>query len=106
MPEPCPPAQPDTPAVSLPQLTLSVRLCDYADCRKPLHKCARAWPAQETGKHDQATRTGEAMCVCGTSQVACSLPVDVGNELRVRRRCHRHTLLLRVGVGCCACRPR
>jgi hypothetical protein len=32
----------DTPAVSLPQLTLSVRLYDYADCRKPLHKCARA----------------------------------------------------------------
>ena len=28
----------DTPAVSLPQLTLSVRLCDYEDCRKPLHK--------------------------------------------------------------------
>jgi len=28
----------DTPAVSLPQLTLSVRLCDYDDCRKPLHK--------------------------------------------------------------------
>jgi hypothetical protein len=27
----------DTPAVSLPQLTLSVRLCDYADCREPLH---------------------------------------------------------------------
>ena len=24
----------DTPAVSLPQLTLSVRLCDYEDCRK------------------------------------------------------------------------
>ena len=41
----CPPAhQPDTPAVSLPQLTLSVRRCDYADCRKPLHKCARASP--------------------------------------------------------------
>jgi hypothetical protein len=32
----------DTPAVSLLQLTLSGRLCDYADCRKPLHKCARA----------------------------------------------------------------
>ena len=30
----------------LPQLTLSVRLCDLsvADCRKPLHKCARASP--------------------------------------------------------------
>jgi hypothetical protein len=24
-------------AVSISQLTLSVRLCDYADCRKPLH---------------------------------------------------------------------
>jgi hypothetical protein len=28
----------DTPAVSLPQLILSVRLCDYADCRKNLYK--------------------------------------------------------------------
>ena len=32
----------DTPAVSLPQLTLSVRLCDYEDCCRPLHKCVRA----------------------------------------------------------------
>jgi len=69
----------DTPAVSLPQLTLSVRLCDYADCRKPHHKvckgvaccskdcqvCVASHPAcalsralaQETGKHDQVTRT-------------------------------------------------
>ena len=40
-----PPAQErDTPAVSLPHLTLSVRLCDYADCSWPLHKCARASP--------------------------------------------------------------
>ena len=78
MPEPSPAHQPDTPAISLPQLTLPVRLCDYADCRRPLHKCARASPttkdcqvcvashpacalsrpiAQETGKHDQVTRT-------------------------------------------------
>ena len=27
----------DTPAVSLAQPTLSVRLCDHADCLKPLH---------------------------------------------------------------------
>ena len=34
----------DTPAVSLPQLTLSVRLCDYEECRKPLYRvlqCAK-----------------------------------------------------------------
>ena len=34
----------DTPAASLFQLTLSVRLCDYADCRKPLYtvlQCAK-----------------------------------------------------------------
>ena len=56
MPEPCPPAhQPDTPAVSLPQLTLSVRLRDYADCRKPLYKCARASPT--------APRTARCACV-------------------------------------------
>ena len=73
MPEPCPPAhQPDTPAVSLPQLTLSVRLCDSADCRKGVAYCSKdcqvcvaSHPAcalsrplaQETGKHDQITRT-------------------------------------------------
>ena len=79
MPEPCPPAlQPDSPAVGLPQLTLPVRLCDYADCRRPLQvcqgvayyskdcqvcvashpACALSRPfAQETGKHDQVTRT-------------------------------------------------
>jgi hypothetical protein len=28
----------DTPADCLSQLTLSSRLCDYSDCRKPLHK--------------------------------------------------------------------
>jgi hypothetical protein len=31
-------------AVSLFQLTLSVRLCDYSECRKPLHmvlQCAK-----------------------------------------------------------------
>ena len=27
----------ETPVVSLSKLTLSVSLCDYADCRKPLH---------------------------------------------------------------------
>jgi hypothetical protein len=34
----------DTPAASLSQLTLLVRLCDYADCRKPLYtvlQCAK-----------------------------------------------------------------
>ena len=34
----------DTPAASLSRLTLSVRLCDYADCSKPLYwvlQCAK-----------------------------------------------------------------
>jgi ubiquitin len=34
----------DTTEVSLCKMTLSVRLCDYADCRKPLHtvlQCAK-----------------------------------------------------------------
>ena len=78
--------------------------CDSLD-PEDLHQSPKNhfWIASN---HAGAILRGEAMCVCGTSQVACSLPVDVGNELRVRRRCHRHTLLLRVGVGCCACRPR
>ena len=67
-------AQPDMPAVSLPQLTLSVRLCDYADCRRlctsvqgrrlllqglpGVRSITPCRPlGQETGKHDQATRT-------------------------------------------------
>ena len=100
MPEPCPPAlQPDSPAVGLPQLTLPVRLCDYADCRKPLHKCARASPtaprtpgvrnitslsrplAQETGKHDQATRTTREHA-CTACQGACA-HADARSRLRV-----------------------
>ena len=76
MPQPTsPPAhKPDMPAISLPQLTSAVRLFDDADCRRHIHKCAPrkdcqvcvashpAWAlsrplAQETGKHDQVTRT-------------------------------------------------
>ncbi len=91
--------QPYTPAVGLPQLTLPVRLCDYADCRKPLHKCARASPtaprtpgvrnitplsrplAQETGEHDQATRTTREHA-CTACQGACA-HADARSRLRI-----------------------
>ena len=72
---------------------------DYTDCRKPLHKCARASPtaprtagvrsitplsrplAQETGKHDQATRTTREHA-CTACQGACA-HADARSRLRI-----------------------
>ena len=106
MPQPTsPPAhKPDMPAISLPQLTSAVRLFDDADCRRHIHKCARAspsaprkdcqvcvashpaWPrsrplAQETGKHDRVTRTTSEHS-CSTCQGARS-HADARSRLRI-----------------------
>ena len=105
------------PAISLPQLTSAVRLFDDADCRRHVHKCARASPsaprkdcqvcvashpawalsrplAQETGKHDQVTRTTSEHS-CTTCQGARShadarsrLPVfSFASHARVEHMC-------------------
>jgi hypothetical protein len=64
----------DTPAVSLPQLTLSVRLCDYADCRKPLHtvlQCAKCKGVAYCCKECQ---------VCSPQHPACALSRPFAQE--------------------------
>jgi hypothetical protein len=64
----------DTPAVSLPQLTLSVRLCDYADCRKPLHtvlQCAKCKAVAYCSKDCQ---------VCSPQHPACALSRPLAQE--------------------------
>jgi len=65
----------DTPAVGLPQLTLSVRLCDYAECRKPLHtvlQCAKCKGVAYCSKDCQ---------MCSPQHPACALSRPLAQEI-------------------------
>jgi hypothetical protein len=105
----------DTPAVNPSQLAFSsVRLCDYADCRKPLQKvmlcikfkgvaysfkdcqvCPPRNPAyapssplvQETGKHSQNTRTKNLEKQATTLNVLrCAVRVSATLTVRAQSR--------------------
>ena len=47
----------DTPAVSLPQLALSVRLCDHADLPRAFPQVCKGIVSKDCAKLDQDTRT-------------------------------------------------
>jgi hypothetical protein len=98
----------ETLKVSLSQLTLSVRLCNYAECRKPLHRvlqCAKCKGIAYCSKDCQVCSPPHPACALSRPQTYPSAPLLLTRVIVTCRSLCTLPLSLKLAPSHCSLTP-